>query len=452
MPASHSEFLSLSQYLNQEMYRLQSRLSRDYFQGRPFNPGSKDQVAILMNRRGLDGAKLTSKGAMSTSKKSIEHLRSEEECIDLVFKWRECQKIKSTYCDPLLRIAEEQLANSDNPNSDNDTFTVHGNFKPVTVETRRLSMSEPSLLNQPGRTELGRRVRACYRTIEPEVFGAWDFSGQEMRVAAHVSQDDLLSQLFCNCRYCGRDLLDNKSRRETCPKHPGLLDKRKLPKSGIPIHESGDPHEAAAIRIFNVRPEDVGEKRFKFEYRMAAKTANFGILYGMQGDGLLDLFRMFGLQWKKDDCDKLIREILRKVYPGLSQCIQATTRLAARQGFIRDLYGMIRYLPMICSSNRAESAEAGRQAFSHLVQGTAQGMMQNAMAWLRQPIIDLQDAGIEIKWRLQIHDEILFSFHRDLWEIMDSLVVEGMTKHYGLKLRVPIDVDGKMATSWEQLK
>lgn len=438
MPASRSEFQSLSSYLEKEMIRLQSLISSQYFYGRPFNPGSSQDVARLLNRRGLSAAKKTSSGAMSTSKKSIEHLRAEEECVDLIFKWRECQKIKSTYCDPLLVIAAEQL--HDKP--EQDIFTVHCNFKPVTVETRRLSSENPSLLNQPTRTELGRRVRACYRTTPPEVFGAWDFSGQEMRVAAHVSQDEQLCNLFSLCRWCGRDLRDEIARLETCKKNPNSKDKVSPP------HEEGDVHTFSAVRVFGKPEHEID----KFEHRLPAKTANFGILYGLSGDGLLDLFRMFGLQWSKQDCEKLIREILRTVYPGLSRSIQDTQRLAARQGYIRDLYGMIRYLPMIRSLDRSESAEAGRQAFSHLIQGTAQGMMQNAMAWLRPRIWELQDCGMDVKWRLQIHDEILFSFHRDLWEVVDELVVEGMTQHYGLKLRVPIAVEGHMAESWADLK
>lgn len=436
MPASRSKFQALSEYVQTRMVELQSSLSRVYFGGRPFNPGSSVQVATLMRRRGLEGAKRTSTGAVSTAKKSIEHLRYTDPAIALVFDWREHAKVKSTYVDPLLDIASSQPVHPVHP----DMFTVYGKIKPVTVTTRRLAMEDPSLLNQPIRTELGRRVRDCYQTYGDEVFGAWDFSGQEMRVAAHVSQDRLLCQLF---------------------------------------RQGRDPHGEAATRIFNVTAEQVGKDRFKFDFRLPAKTANFGILYGLSGSGLLDLFRSQGVtrececggvdnldsddpcdkcgglgkrMWTQTECDNLIRLILRDVYPDMSKCIRRIQDETVKTGEVRDLYGMIRYLPAAWSQDRKESAEASRQAFSHVVQGTAQGMTQNAMAWLRPYVRDMQREGLNVRWCLQIHDEVILRMDRDLYDVVSPIVVEGMTEHCGIELLVPVEVDGHMAQTWSELK
>lgn len=405
MPASRKRFIDLSTHVESTMHRLQSRISHRYYKDKPFNPGSSKQVATLMRRRGLIGEKRTPTGSISTSKRSIEHLRHTDPAIADVMDWKEHQKVLSTYCLPILEIADDQPVDEDNP----DLFIVHCNLKPVTVETRRLSAEDPSLLNQPVRTELGRKVRDCYVTPPGKVFGAWDYSGQEMRVAAHVSQDPLLCKLF---------------------------------------RTGGDPHTEAAVRIFGVPADKVD----KFNHRLPAKTANFGILYGLSGSGLQDLFRMFGLSWAKDECDRLIREILKTVYPGLSACIQSVQQETLRTGQVSDLFGMIRYLPAVWSQDKKESAEAGRQAFSHLIQGTAQGMTQNMMAYLRPEIWGLQDAGLGINWCLQIHDEVLFIMDDDLWDVVDPLVTDAITSHSGIRLRVPIEAEGHMSTSWSGLK
>lgn len=460
MPASRREFLSLTEHVSAEMIALQSRISRDYWFGRPFNPGSDDQVRKLIKRYGLEAEKTTPTGLVSVAKKSIEHHREEHEVIDLIFKYKERSKVLGTYCKPIVEIADEAagVAGEDIDPTYPDLFFVHGKIKPATVETRRLSMEKPSLLNQPTRTELGRRVRACYSypADMDMVMGAWDFSGQEMRVAAHVSQDPLLCDLFRTCRWCGQSLMSPAVRASPCKKRykAERTDQESFDSNPYP-HEAGDPHTQAAMRVFGLPEHEVD----KFNHRLPAKTANFQILYGTSGQGLLDSFRTYGLNWTVDRCQELIDDILRKVYPGLDASIKAQQSLCRAQGgMIRDLYGMIRYLPEIYSESRRASSEAGRQAFSHVIQGTAQGMMQNAMASLRAPIRELVQCGFDVRWLLQIHDEVIFGFRPDLWPVMDEMVVEAMVERYGgtgtkaIKLSVPVEVEGHMAKSWASLK
>lgn len=468
MPASRRSFVDLAVTVERDMRTLQAELSAVWFDGKPFNPApnTKD-VEALVKQLGITGLKKTKKaGRPSTSMKSLEYMAPKYPAIGLVGEWRRRQKVLNTYCLPLIQIADEQievqarrLGNSrqitlcpicspghpcimhigqvdvepaPDPDDDrlqvgkdssstlaSDLFLVHCKLKP-NKETRRLGAEDPSLLNQPVRTEIGRKVRACYMTVldddpgdpNTEVFGEWDFSSQEVRVAAHISNDALLCAIM----------------RDTS---------RKI-------------HMETASRVFG-KPidqiDEIGEK-------IPAKTAFFGMLYGMSGPGLLDLFRSFGLEnWPLDECQRLIDEIFR-IYPGLKQAIRRAEAEAKRTGMVRDLYGHIRYLPQIWSGHKGEAAEAARQSFSHQVQGTAQGMTQCAMASLRRPIRDLRAVGV--KWTLQIHDSILLRFPRWLFPVVDRLMQNAMCRKYGgptnVTLNVPVLVDAHMSTLWSNLK
>lgn len=430
MPASRHAFVDLAAVCRREMAQLQARISAEHWGGRPFNPApnTKD-VAAMVERLGITGLKKTAKAKKpSTSMKSLEYLGNRYPAISLIGEWRRRYKVLSTYCLPLIEIADEQLNAESRPLNGQtemhlvDIFSVHGNIKPVTVETRRLAMADPSLLNQPVRTELGRKVRGCYMTTHDddpddpntEVFFGIDYAAQEVRITAHVTGDALL------CAIC-RD------------------PKRKI-------------HMETASRVFGkpiAKIDEVGEK-------IPAKTAFFGMLYGMQGPGLLDLFRSFGLEnWPIEECQRLIAEIF-KIYPGLRETILRVEHETLRTGMVRDLYGHIRYLPQIWSGKKHEAAEAARQAFSHLVQSTAQGQMQNAMVAARRPIRDLQKAAMLVKWALQVHDEAVLRTLRWLVPVVHGIMERAMTQQYGgptgVKLRVPVLVDSHVSTRWDLLK
>ncbi len=440
MPASRRAFIDLASTVEKDMRLIQRRISHRYYGDQPFNPNSTKHVNSLLRRRGLVGAKRTKSGDTSTSKRSIEHLRREDPAIDDVFLWRERAKILGTYALPQIRVANHQLGAIDiRPVGDNapDIFIVRGKIKPVNVETSRLAMTDPSLLNQPTRTELGSRVRSCYTTGGNGVFAGWDFSSQEVRITTDVSGDRSLIRLYTHCRYCDERL-------------PAIGPCRRS-KNGK--HKAGDPHLNSACRIFGKAPEEIRDK----EERLPAKTAFFGITYGLSGLGLEDLFRMQGLEdWGADRCQELIDEIMYKVYPGISEAIATTKKQTRETGMVRSRYGLIRYLPAIWSESRRESAEAGRQAFSHLISATAQGMIQHAMAWLRPRIrrlqLDAEAVGEFVRWCLQIHDELVFWQSGSMWERMDALVLEAFTQRCGIKLKVPIEAEGHMAIDWGKLK
>jgi uracil-DNA glycosylase family 4 len=409
MPASRRYFERFSRELDTSMREIGTRISTQYFDGRPFNPASSKQVATLMRRRGLTAEKRTSTGAMSTGKQSIEHLRYTDPAISDVFDWRERQHLRDSFCAPVLaRIPE-----------DKDICPIRSNLKVTRTATRRLAATDPNLLAIPVREyrgsegDLGRRVREGYQCPDGEVFGAWDLSAIEMRYLAHETEDELLGRLF---------------------------------------REKRDIHSETAARIFRLDPSTIDEDTWKFKYRLPAKNAGFGIVYGIQGQGLLTQLRMLGITgWDERSCAKLIDDWLN-MYGGVKEYIARTIKEVQKCGYARDSSGMYRYLPGIWSNDRKVAAEAGRIAVSHKIQGGAQTLIQNSMAYLHAQIRDLQDTGANVVWRMQIHDELLLSFTPDLWEPLDYIVRDALVNHSGIDLRVPIECEGAQSTNWANLK
>jgi len=401
MPASRSYFEALSAEMWQRMSTVQRRISTEYFDGRPFNPNSTKQVATLLRRRGLVGHKRTQAGAVSTSEKSIGHLQFTDPAIHDVFEWREYEHIKDAFCQPILGKFD--------PANPDDIQPIRCVIRTTRIPTRRIAASDPNLLAMPVRTEEGRKVRTGFICPEGEVFGAWDYSQLEMRCMAHESRDPLMCQLF---------------------------------------YENRDIHTETAARIFKIPLDQVD----KFKHRIPAKNSGFGILYGIQGEGLLTQLRMLGIEgWTKESCQKLIGDWL-DVFQGVKEYIARTAVEVAKVGYVRDYSGAYRYIPGIRHYDRKIAAEAARLAVSQRIQGLAQTMIQRAMIYLRPQIRSMQDSGLNVKWRLQVHDELLKSFTPDLWEPLDYIVRDALVNHSGIELRVPIECEGKYASRWSDLK
>lgn len=427
--ASRSAFEGLSARMQTEMEALCSKLSTKFNDGLPINPNSPDQIAALMARRGLKGlkrSKITKK--ISTSKKSIEHLRFEDEAIGIVEDWRERGKIRDSFTSPIIsRIPDGHT-----------TYPVRCNIRVTRVSSSRLSASDPPLLAIPIRHDLGVAVRSGFVApsaqdlidhygVELEdandtYLGSWDMSQIEMRVAAHLSKDPFLCKLF---------------------------------------HERRDIHSETAIRIFglpNIKEKDEsGEWVYpsvnKMKHRNPTKRAGFGVLTAISGGGLLDQLRMMGCEgWDEDSCDELIADWF-KVYPLVKTNVIEACRAECRsKGYVRDMGGMYRYLPGIWSKDNKISAEAERQSHSHVIQGSAQWLIQRSMSWLRPQINELrQSSGMFIRWVLQIHDDILLAYDQRLEPIVGPLVMEALCEH-SYPLRVPVEANHAFATDWGKLK
>lgn len=401
MPASHSRFTDLHAYLDHEYFKTINKISRVYCAGEPFNPRSNPQTNDLLTRLGLHSTKRTSTGLQSTSKKSIEHLRYKHPAISLLFEAREYAHMRDSFCSVFL----------DTFLPDTEIHNVRSVFKPANTETRRLAAEDPNILNIPARTPLGRRVKACFVTKgDDEVFLVADLSQIELRVLADESCDPLLCKIFM---------------------------------------EDRDAHWETAARLFG-RPVNIAEKIKK--ERDFAKTINFGIGYGMSPHALFEQCRMQGLEdWDEDACERLQKEWF-KIYVGVAQYKRDLVRKAVKDGYVRDRGGMYRYLPNLESRDRKERAEAERHVVSHRIQGTAQTMIQRSMGWIKRRVWELQDAGLNVVWRCQYHDELDFTGDEWLEPIVRDIVIEGLTEHCGIKLRVPVLAGWSMGRSWADAK
>lgn len=429
MLADRARFEALSARMQDEMEGLCSKLSHRCNDGQPINPNSGDQVAALMLRRGLKGLKRSKKTKkVSTSKKSIEHLRHTDEAIGLVEDWRERQKTRDSFSDPILARIPEGAAR----------YPIRCNIRTTRVSSSRLSATDPPLLAIPVRHELGLAVRGSFvaPTAEDLVayygvaqdcahdtyLGSWDLSQIEMRVMAHASRDPFLCQLF---------------------------------------HESRDIHAETAIRIFglaDIREWDDRKGEFiypsvkKMEHRNPTKRAGFGVITGIQGLGLLDQLRMMGCEgWDEESCDELILDWF-KVYREVEKFLHECRWKCKQDGYIRDMGGHYRYLPGIWSRDPRTRAEAERQSHSHYIQGSAQWMLQRAMVWLGPQVRALRESSdMFARWVLQIHDELVFAFDQRLVDVIDPLVREALTEH-SYKLRVPVECSGSYGLDWGKLK
>lgn len=407
MPAERGKLEDLSSLMSSVMDEKRLSLSVSYFDGLPFNPKSTDQVAVLLEKRGLTPAKRTKTGAPSTAKKSIEHLRHKDPAIGLVFDYREHQHIRDSFCRPLLETFPEGV----------DRHDVICNLNVAKTETGRPSSEDPNLLNIPVRTEIGRMIRACF-TVEPgQLLVAADLSQIELRALAHDSGSPFMIRAF-------------------------LLGK--------------DIHSETATAVFGVKPPGKNatpeeESKWEFGYRRPAKTTNFGIVYGQQKYGLHDQFRMYGLDnYSMDDTERLRAEVYRVL--GIDDYVKRRVSEARRTGTVTDISGMSHYIPNLFAEEDKVRAEAERQVISYHIQSMAQRMIQNSMGDLAPKIWKLQRAGIDVKPRLQVYDELIFTCQEDMAGVVGDMMVDSMENHCGVKLKVPVKAKVHIGTDWSMLK
>lgn len=424
IPASRPYFEWLSSKMWDEMMRIGSRISHRYNNGEPFNPASAPQVSALVAARGLRGVKKTKTGKVSTSKKSMEHLRSKDDAMNDIFTWREHQKVKDSFADTILERIPPAV----------DIFPIRCTIRSTRVASGRISAADPNLTAMPVATELGLMVRDGFIAPDGYLFGSGDSSQIEMRVMAHLSKDEFMCRLF---------------------------------------HERRDIHSETAMLIYGLPKireweEKKGEYIYpsvkKMEHRNPTKRAGFGVITGIMGPGLLDQLRQQGCEgWvltddKKDvrNDDLGVKALIRewfKVYPGVRQFIYGTRARAAKDGYVREMFGFPRYLPGIWSDDFYVRAEAERQSHSHIISGSAQSMLRRAMRHLKPQIETLKEAyGPDaVRWLLQIHDELVFMFRAELAEVVGYMVLDALRNHQAT-LRVPVEASWGVNQKWGGLK
>lgn len=394
-----SRFQDLASKYWQDMGQIRQELSETFMDKFQINPMSRANVALLLSLRGLKPLNKTESGDVSTSQKSIEYLKFTDPAIKMVFDWRNVQHDKDAFCVPAIQSMD---------NREGDRQYVHGELATTRTPTRRLRMKEPNLLQVPIRR--GPEIRNCYTCEDGEVLIAADFKQLELRVGAQLAQDKGLIKI---------------------------------------IKEGRDAHSETAAHIFNVSLEEVEANRSK--YRSPAKTTQFGIFYGIGDEALLGQFWKQGMTDYDLESTRSIREGWLESNEGIAEFIEEVKEEVASTGEVRDYFGMINYLPY--SRDTQVQASNGRQAVSYIVSGTAQGMIQNSQSWLKDIFWDLQDDGVDVQWRLQLHDELMVTVSEENEELVKQLLLCALTQHHGCKgWDVPIEASVSVGKFWGELK
>ena len=352
--------------------------------GGPFNLDSPKQLQqILFERLGLPVARKTPTGQPSTAEDVLEDLAIAYPLPRLILEHRSLAKLKGTYTD---RLPEQINAASGR---------IHTSYHQAVAATGRLSSSDPNLQNIPIRTPEGRRIRQAFIAPAGHLLLAADYSQIELRIMAHLSGDEGLLGAFAADR---------------------------------------DIHEATAAEIFGVAPEAVDK-----EQRRAAKTINFGLIYGMSAFGLAARLNV-----DRGSAARYIESYFER-YPGVRRYMDDTRRLAREQGYVETVAGRRLYLPDIRSKNKQLQQYAERSAINAPMQGTAADIIKRAMidvsSWLAT-------SGAAARLVMQVHDELVLEVREDALDQVRDAVVRLMSG--AVQLAVPLRVEAGTGRNWDE--
>lgn len=404
MPVSRDYFKSLHSEMESIVDTIGRRISLRYWDGEPFNPNSSDQVASLCRRRGIAKSKSTPSGKFSTSQDAIEQYAYKDEAIWDVFEWRRAAHNRDVYCnDVLARIPKTHKE---------DLYTIHSNINMCKVHTRRPASTNPNILAIPARTEVGKKVRHGYKAPPGKLWCSFDLSGVEMRCTAHVSGDPTLCKVF----------LDH-------------------------IH----PHKFTAMNQFGLSSiSEVTDTQ-----KAVGKENNFLINYGGGYKKLYEKLRKAGITaFDLDRCKKFV-DNWYATYPKVGEYKEKVIRECKEIEIVYDYWGMARYLPGINEKDDEIKSKEGREAVSHKIQGLAQGMIRNSMAYAFPILDDLVLAGelCQDYFRLLLHDELIFLVDIGQEEILTIIVMDALTEHHGVEgFIIPVEAEAHYGYDWGELK
>ena len=351
--------------------------------GQQFNLASTKQLQeILFDKLGLPVIQKTPKGAPSTNEEVLEELAFSHELPKVLVEHRGLSKLKSTYTDKLPQMVNPQ------------TGRVHTSYHQAVTATGRLSSSDPNLQNIPIRNEEGRRIRQAFIAREGFTVVAADYSQIELRIMAHLSQDQGLINAFTQ----GKDI-----------------------------------HRSTAAEIFGVTLDEVTS-----EQRRNAKAINFGLIYGMSAFGLS---RQLGIG--RADAQSYM-DLYFKRYPGVQTFMHDIREKAKAQGYVETLFGRRLYLPDINSSNGMRRKAAERVAINAPMQGTAADIIKRAMIQLDQKLQNDPD----IAMIMQVHDELVFEVRSEKVAFYSELIKTQMES--AADLVVPLIVEVGQGTNWDE--
>ena len=373
----------IGEQLSERIETLQAQIYE--MAGETFNINSPKQLGvILFEKIGLTPIKKTKTG-YSTAADVLEKLKSEHEIIAHILLYRQLTKLNSTYIEGLLKEIH-------------DDGKVHTRFQQALTTTGRLSSINPNLQNIPVRLEEGRKIRAAFVPSEKDwLLFAADYSQIELRVLAHICEDEKLMQAFKNQQ---------------------------------------DIHRSTAADVFGVSLEEVTS-----EMRDAAKAVNFGIIYGISDYGLSQ-----NLNITRKKAAEFIETYLAS-FPGVKQYMDTIIGKAKKDGYVTTLMNRRRYLPDIKSSNFNVRGFAERTAMNTPIQGSAADIIKQAMIHMNER---LKEEGLQARMLLQVHDELIFEAPANEIEKLKELVPAVMES--AISLSVPLKVDIAYGPSWYDMK
>ena len=371
---SSAHFTAQMEQIEKEIYELA---------GETFNIASPKQVGeVLFDKlKIVEKAKKTKTGQYVTSEEVLESLRHKHPVVEKILEHRGLKKLLGTYIDALPLLI--------NPR----TGRVHTSFNQTVTATGRLSSSNPNLQNIPIRDENGKEIRKAFIPDEGCLFFSADYSQIELRIMAHLSEDKNMIDAFLS---------------------------------------NHDIHAATAAKIYKIDLKDVDS-----DMRRKAKTANFGIIYGIS---------VFGLAERMNVDRKEAKELIDgyfETYPGVKAYMDKSIQVAQEKGYVETIFHRKRFLPDINSRNAVVRGYAERNAINAPIQGSAADIIKVAMARIYQRF---QAEGIQAKMILQVHDELNFSVPVNEKERVEEIVIEEMEKAY--RMHVPLKADCGWGKNW----
>ncbi len=370
-----------STQLTQRMLDIEKRIYE--LAGEQFNIASPKQVGeILFDKlKIVEKAKKTKKGQYVTSEEVLQQLKNKHEIVADILEHRGLKKLIGTYIDALPKLI--------NPR----TGHIHTSFNQTITATGRLSSSDPNLQNIPIRGEDGKEIRKAFIPEPGCLFFSADYSQIELRVMAHLSNDENMIRVFSE----GKDL-----------------------------------HAATAANIYKKNIEEVTR-----DERTKSKRANFGIIYGITVFGLAER-----LDITRDEAKMLIDGYF-ETFPQVHDYMEKSKEIARQKGYVTTLFGRRRYLPDINSANATVRGFAERNAINAPIQGTAADIIKVAMIHIFQRF---KKESIKSKMILQVHDELNFSVFPDEKEKVEQIVLEEMNNAFQMK--VPLVADSGFGKNW----
>ena len=351
--------------------------------GEEFNISSPKQVGDILfgKMQIMDKPKKTKTGQYVTSEEVLQSIESKHPIVRNILNYRGMKKLLSTYVEALPKLI--------NPR----TGHIHTSFNQALTATGRLSSSDPNLQNIPVRTDDGKEIRKCFIPEEGCMFFSADYSQIELRIMAHLSEDDNMMEAF---------------------------------------REGYDIHRATAAKIWHEALDDVTDAQ-----RKKAKQANFGIIYGITTFGLAQRMEI-----PNNEARALIQDYFR-TFPKVQAYMEHAKELARSKGYAETLFHRHRYLPNINSRNGTIRGFDERNAINAPIQGTEADIIKVAMVriWNR-----FKEEGIRSKMILQVHDELNFSVYPDEREKVEKIVLEEMQNAY--PLNVPLIADAGWGKNW----